>query len=421
MHSLLIAAFLATAIACQTRAVQPLFSLRDQGLDQRADRHDACSCPAGCGEAGRCSEIVPSNGFVAPSTPLSLSPVRGLLEIRTDTCTGTEPGVAGSQFTGETQSSSGISNCLFRLERLEIAAGGRLRAIGARPLVLLIDGDVVVEQLGLLDASADAATPGPGGNPGGNSTRSATGGGAGQPCSACDGTRTDSCGGGGAGYGETGAAGGAESTPCTVAASAGAAVGETGLTPLESGSGGARGGADASVLSSAGAGGAGGGALQITAQGRIVIDGAIDASGGGGRAGSPAAADGNGGGGGGAGGAILLEATQISGTGIVSANGGGGAGGGGQPSCGLGDNGEDGAVSLQPAQGGIARGSCGAGGMGGTGTRPPTAGSPSGSARSGGGGGGGAAGRVRYNLPVPTALAPVSTSAHYSVGPVNLR
>ncbi len=147
----------------------------------------------------------------------------------------------------------------------------------------------------------------------------------------------------------------------------------------------------------AGAGGLGGGAVQLTAKTSIslVSTARINVSGAGGR---PGTNDSAGAGGGGSGGMIGFEApmlTILPGA-LLAANGGGGAQGGG--SNGNPGAGQDGQLSVTPANGGTG----GSGGEGGTGSTSPTAagnGSPDGA---GGGGGGGGAGYITIKAATQT-------------------
>lgn len=317
-----------------------------------------CDCPLGCNDAG-CPELVPANGF-AWGPLQSLPPLTGTYNVNTSTC-------SGAYSTGEFR--AGViagGACVFTLDRLVVPVGTVLRATGARPLVLLIRGDVRVE--GVIEVGARLDVPGPGGGTPGEGTGPGGGGGC------C-------LGGGGGGFGSLG--GYAQGT-------GGATYGNEALEPLVAGSGGGPGGQ--------GRGGAGGGALQLSCGQMLRLDGSISAGGGGG-AGAPGSS--SGGGGGGSGGAVLLEAMRIVGAGVVATNGGGGGGVGGA-------NGEDGGPGFAPAASGSP------GGAGATGTTPAASGSP-------GGGGGGGVGRVRFNLPGPTATPPLATSASFSVGVVRLK
>ncbi len=171
-------------------------------------------------------------------------------------------------------------------------------------------------------------------------------------------------------------------------------------------------------------GGRGGGAVQITANDEIRIDGILSAGGEGGtRAGC--ASDLYAAGGGGSGGSILLESTSITGTGTVIANGGGGSAGytsyrpsGGTRHYTCGAVGENGRPDLATAAaGGVGAFACttyygGTGGVGSIGDgdgavgEAGTGGSCSnGSAISGPGGGGGGAGRIRINTAAGTCAS----------------
>ena len=272
---------------------------------------------------------------------------------------------------------------------VQIEEGGTLRVVGDRAAALISTTSIDID--GTLDASAEAASAGPGAD----------------HASACadgfgdDGERQTAhlnaagSGGGGGGYGEAGGDGAPvvdnDGDPVGDPSAGGASHGEDALSPLRGGCRGGEGGR------SGGLGGAGGGALQLVAAEDIHIDdtGVVTVSGGGGR---EAGSDRRGGGGGGSGGALLLEASGVSIEGALTANGGGG--GEGRRGFALADPGADGfPASADPAPGGSRNTVGGDGGDGGArdiaaedgdvGDNGTFSSSP------GGGGGGGGVGRIR--------------------------
>jgi len=381
------------------------------GLDLQ-DGLPPCTCPLGC-KPGTvdCRALVPSGGF-ALSTYSSIPPIASDVTVDTTTCKVT---VGAMTVTGSIQTgSAGGKACVIGLSALTITSGVTLSAAGDHPLALLVLKDTKI--FGVLDAGGKGGTPGPGGGKGGLAVAggpgaAGSGPGGGKVCQ-CSTTTGDDCGGGGGGFGMTGANGGTESTPCEPS-TGGSTYGDVGLMPLAGGSGGASGGqATAGIL--AGSGGGGGGAIQISCQGTIIVDGGITVGGGGGLAG-PLTAGGAGGGAGGSGGAILLEATSLSGKGLLAVNGGGGAAGT-RNTCGQGGGGEDGSAKLAPAKGGAALGAtCGDGGDGGWAAAPAKVGE-SFSVEAAAGGGGGGVGRIRLNWYNHGVTAPVLVSGVVGLG-----
>jgi len=165
-----------------------------------------------------------------------------------------------------------------------VATGGKLVALSQTIMTLNVTGTLAVQSGGAITADALGYAAG-------------SGNGAGQfyasgnyPCS-------------GAGHGGTGARG----SPTNAAAGT-TYDSQTGPTLFGSGGG---------TYSTFSFGGNGGGALRISVNGTLQVDGAISANGG----------NGSGtGGGGGAGGSIYITATTVGGGGTILANGGGGAG-----------------------------------------------------------------------------------------------
>jgi hypothetical protein len=315
------------------------------------------TCALGCATDGtRCLSFEPSNG---------LGPA--LIAAANEPAVTIPDGATINTDTGEVKTSGGIS---ISVNSLAVAQGsGTIRALiggsfsigdvlvyGSNPLAIVSVGDVKLD--GVLDASANASSNGPGA----------------QRTAPCAGHPGDS-GGGGGGNATDGGAGGIPPNVMDPRAAAGAA--QAGFEPLL---GGCPGGALTSGGSTVSNGGGGGGAVQVVSLTAITIAGGVDVGAGGG---------GYDGGGGGAGGNVVLEAPRISfsGGGIFANGGSGGA-------CSA--AGSDATRDLMAAPG---AGPCGtglstaSGGDGGTVTDRPGDG---GHSLTGiGGAGGGAVGRAR--------------------------
>lgn len=334
----------------------------------------ALGCLAGGGAHCATFDVVNVGGSTVPGT--STVSVSTAITITTDGCTGL-PGVTGRVVT---QDAGGSMVCLFDVGSLTVTSTGNIRVTGAYPLVIVSQGDVVVD--GVIDASSysmplsGSSVIGPGAGTGGNAGANGTAGSS---------NNTDG-GGGGGGFGGNGGNGAAEGSGS--GGGMGGAMAASTLIPL-------LGGANGGGGSNGGMGGSSGGAIQITAFGTLSVDGTIAAAGGGGRGGGEY----GGGGGGGSGGAILLQAPTITlGSSTtapaVTVAGGGGASGG----CGTGMPGlfgQDGFyAALGQAAGGVA---CG-GSDGGVGGGAATAGgtNAAGGSSSNGSGGGGSVGRVVF-------------------------
>ncbi|HEX3757484.1 MAG TPA: hypothetical protein VHW23_02215 [Kofleriaceae bacterium] len=259
---------------------------------------------------------------------------------------------------------------------------------GARPLIVVADGDVTVTAR--IDLGAHGSVAGPG--------AATSGSGVGGPGSTfMSGEERASSGGGGGGHGSPGGAGGPSETP------GGTAGMVYGAQPSDSLIGGSPGGLGGNAVSG---GGAGGGALQISSATSISITGPHIAAGGGGGHGEGGTSDG--GSGGGAGGELLFEAPAITIASTIAANGGGGGGGGGGGTQG-GTDGADGLIGDAPAPGGVGgvpQGSDGGNGAAGT-TASFVDAQPGASNNSKAGGGGGGAGRIwlRYEAATPPTTA----------------
>jgi hypothetical protein len=278
---------------------------------------------------------------------------------------------------------------VLRLRGLALTNGHVLRLIGDKPHVILVAGDVSVDSGAMIDASAAASEPGPGGKITGLCADRINGAGVQ--------ATTPGWGGGGGGYGTAGGQG------CYNVINGGAAHGDDLLVPLRGGCSGGTGNGAAAQGQQVGAGG---GAFELAASGTITIGatGAANlvASGGG------APMFSGGGNGGGSGGAIVVIAPALAtfGTaGAIRAHGGAGSEGSGNPSD-INNPGTDGhKTDNTPATdtSGIAGGGNGndrgrAGGLAhkvGAGAITSTAGSMTTAQTGGRGGGGGGGGRMR--------------------------
>lgn len=353
------------------------------------------TCFGGCSETGgaHCLVLTPTGTAVLPS---DLTDASGLSDIAwtlgagggvlnsddgSITINGTQvraPGmgvVSGIDF--RIRSGTGV----FRFSRLTVLADSDatpldLRGANAIALVAITDLALGIE----VDAqNCEGPDGGPGGGRGGDDEEAGTeagGGGAGS------GSNNSCSGGGGGGHASAGGNGGGRTN-------GGPTAGNAMITVLRGGGGGGGGGGG-----SGGSGGGGGGAVQLVANGSVVIGASvagarkgINAGGCGGDSSTGAC-----GGGGGAGGAILIEAGNVEILNATLAVNGGGGGAGNNSS-----NGEDAQLSGTRANGGNgANGGGRTGGDGGDGADDDNGGANGENADRAGGGGGGA-GRIRIN------------------------
>jgi hypothetical protein len=316
--------------------------------------------------------------------------IDGAVTIDTTTLTASIELPPNVTLTEGTQHDGLTKVAILRANNFKVKAPGVVKVKGSRALFILAGNDLGVD--GVLDASADLASPGPGGSSGGMNT------GAGRS-SVHDGgsflfPRYNDSGAGGGSFGSSGAAGG------RAGYAAGSGPGRTyGIgNKLVGGASGGRAGNCPNPP------GAGGGALLLYGHKKIDIKGVVSAGGGGGAGGldmncAPGAGAGAGGG---SGGIIWLQTPVLIGDGLLTANGGGG--GGGSTSQGGNGHGSAGAnahssatlVALGGAKANSAEATAGGNGaIEGT----PASMVPALNAGNGGGGGGGL-GRIVFNAPI---------------------
>ncbi|MDX2087414.1 MAG: hypothetical protein SFX73_06180 [Kofleriaceae bacterium] len=385
------------------------------------------TCAGGCSDTGgaHCRAIVPTGTSVLPA---DLSGTPQLVDItwtlgsaggRIDaddgsiTINGTQVRAPGVGIIGGIDFQIRSGTGVFRFDKLTVAAdanAGPLALRGANAIALVAITDLLIGVA--VDAQdCKGRDGGPGGGRGGDDEEAGTeagGGGAGA------GSNNDCTGGGGGGHATAGGDGGGQNNN-------GSTSGTALITTLRGGGGGGGGGGG-----SGGDGGGGGGAVQLVANGRIVIGTAlagapkgINAGGCGGTSSTGAC-----GGGGGAGGAILIEAGSVEILNATLAVNGGGGGAGNNTS-----NGEDGQLSGTRANGGNgANGGGWSGGDGGDGADDDNAAAPGEDAERAGGGGGGV-GWLRLNTrtgsitTINATLSPRQDSAEApaSVGTANFQ
>lgn len=402
----------------ETACDAPTGQCEPDGGCQRVAKPAGAVCDAGrCDGLGNCrapQPYVPSNftwdQVPAPATGgVTLDCGQTVIDTREAGAPAVTNWCAGQpSFTWATVTQAGGPDAvLLSFESLHVAASAQLLLRGPRPAILVARREVVVD--GQLVADPGAQTCGAGGEGAiGRRELAAEGGG----------------GGGGGAFGSAGASGGKGRTNGSIAdagsadsrsagGAPGAPEGNAELVPLRGGCpGGVGAGGDPPALS-------GGGAIQVSAQETLSINGVVAAPGGGG-SGGPVAGGANGGG---SGGAVLLEARRIAvaAGASVTANGGGG-GEGGASAVFVGEDGSSGARSSSRPAGGGDSPVVISGGPGGGGASRDAAATNGGSGGSllagsgGGGGGGGGAGRIRFSasegcsLAGSSILSPAATS-----------
>ncbi len=351
--------------ACKFPELPPLDEIdaADGGSDGVIDPVDAMQC-----EGVRYGFAI--SNIAACDVPEAVGPLdlTGVASI--DTFAGTMTSLGGSTAalpsTALVMQTDGPMIRVVAVTSLAVPASATTSIAGEYPLAFLVRGDATIDGTLTLTGSA-FQTSGPAGR------RTGCGAGSGSPGTGAG----NGGGGGGGGLGGAGGVGGHGNDDIATAGAAGVALALPARTPLW-------GGCPGSPGNSGTIQGAGGGAVQISVQGSLTVDGTIATGGGGGNGGVGA-----GGGGGGSGGMVLLEAgTRIDGIGFLTANGGAGGGGGG----GSGTATAGAAGCLRCANPGVGGGSSGSGsGYGGSGAAGGTAAAAGtgGSMYSGGGGGGG--------------------------------
>jgi hypothetical protein len=346
---------------------------------------DGLSCDMGshlCTSAGACTAGGDANGDTGGSNTCDWP----ITATNYDPCAASFPAtigsisVEGSDIRQDSTSSACTYRfgdrdyCLLHVTSMHVAAGRTFQAIGSRPMIIVSDGDIIVDGTITTSFNGSDATA----------------------CSGLDGLPGSQYSGGGAGAGgyTAGGNGGRGDQGGTLA---GAADPDTMLSPLVAGCPGGTGGAPGGL--SAAPGGSGGGAIELASKTAIRVSGGaqILANGGGGSPGMHITSRAGGGGGGGAGGRILLEAPLV----VVDAQGmvcavGGGGGTGASFMSNITMRGLDG-TDCTPGAGGTigANPPAGDGGAGGD-ANPPQPGLDQ-TGGFAGGGGGGAGGRIRIN------------------------
>ena len=316
------------------------------------------TCSVGCADSkNHCQTFTPSNGLETAFAGASGQPDVVIPDGATiDTGTGFITGSAGLVTVASVivpQPSGDIRVYIAKSFSFKNA-----KITGTKAVAFVAAGDITIS--GLVDASAAAATGGPGQQL--------------APAGCCGTFSTSGGGGGNLTAGGVGEYRDVSNGPETAAA---AGTQQATLAPLVGGCAG--GGSDTGSSS----GGAGGGAVQMVAGGTLTIDatGFVDLGGGGGRLTA----------GGGSGGNLIIEAPSVVIDGGVAANGGAG----GCPSA----VGEDGHPAAAFAQGGchVSVTSYAFGGRGGTALLTPGPGNTgfNNNLTTGGYGGGGAVGQLR--------------------------
>lgn len=377
---------------------QPGACLGDGGCSF-ALAQDTTPCDGGWGtcQSGNCI-AVPTSPFPYPATNFNpaLYDAGGAVVINCAVVFNSSSGAVAPGWCGGPAPNlhlvtmdGGVQARLIAAQSLLVTSSGSLTLHGALPVIIasystgqtLIDGPILADTDGALDAGA------------GSRTRAQCGTQAGG-----DSVNPDH-GGGGAGYGTPGAAG-------SLLGAAGDA-GPTTPAPL-------LGGCPGGNCTSGAAGGFGGGAVQLSVAGELKLgSGGVSVSGGGGRGGITGGSPPRGAGGGGSGGVILLEGNRLDLTSSSFLTANGGAGGEGSDADESGGDGESGsvtgsgfAVSPNLANQG------GNGGRGGTRGGAPQ----QGATQTTNGGSGGAVGRIfirSHATPCVVNILPVQVSPQY--------
>jgi hypothetical protein len=237
------------------------------------------------------------------------------------------------------QTTGGQSVLVIRLKGLTVTGSHIIQLKGNEPVIFLVNGNVTIDSGGMIDASANGTTVGPGGNN--------------RLCGMSTGTNSTatSMGGGGGGFGTVGGYGADQNG--NNGAAGGAVAAGVNLQPLR---GGCAGGAGANGTNQ---GGAGGGAFEISASGTISVGATATAhlsAAGGYSPGASTSVGSNGSGGAGSGGGILLVspvAATFAHSSVARVHGGGsGSGRGVSATSNAGSNGST--STNTPAAGGAA-------------------------------------------------------------------
>jgi hypothetical protein len=371
------------------------------GTDGMVERTEACNL--GCFDQTRCNLIDPSNGL---ASSVDQAATQGDITLPDGTTINTDTGVVTGLQGAIAVATSTVTQAGGPSLRVLVAKSftiGNVRVRGTLPLALVASETITVQ--GILDASADGATSGPGGA----ICAAGSGGAPGSGFFSRVGANNSGGypqylwtinGGGGGGFGTSGGMGGTVDDSF-VDGAPGPANGTAALVPLRGGCAGY-----AAIDANRGAGGGG---IQLVANREVHLvnaggnRGVVDVGGGGGAAGTlgrQETTDTNpvyGPAGGGSGGAILIEAGKVvldDATGLL----GGGGGGGGYGACATPPNGVD-ASPGGTANGGACGGATRPAGNGGAGatTAAGELGGDSNDGRGGAGGGGGGLGRIRVN------------------------
>jgi hypothetical protein len=232
------------------------------------------------------------------------------------TITSTSCALGTLDFTNNVPQLGGAPNVMVvRLRGLTVSTGHIIKLVGDKPVIFLVEGNVVVDSGGLIDAGAVLNVAGAGGSIATLCVGSTAGD---------NGTYPHVGGAGGGGFG-TGGGTGANKNGIN-GYGGGGPTADQDLMPLRGGCSGGKGGGSAPV-------GVGGGAVEISASGTITLGspsttGSISAAGGG--ASSTPSGNTHGGSGAGSGGGVLLVSPATPtfyGASAVRAHGGGGGGG----------------------------------------------------------------------------------------------
>ncbi|HTM20818.1 MAG TPA: hypothetical protein VL172_09930, partial [Kofleriaceae bacterium] len=363
--------------------------IADGGTADGATASDASS------DAGpNCDELLPFEPSNFAACDLDYVPQDLVLDefggylLDTDTRVLTHPGGSRQTLKGVTIGQTDAPTIFVIFYRsFNLSAGSALTIRGARAFALVTRDDLVVN--GSMGVPASWVVSGAGGD----NNAACVPGGRGHPgVLQSSGALSGGSGGGGGGFGAGGGRGAVvDGASGAVRTRAGLANGDVTLVPLR---GGCRGGFGGDPASNGGPAGGAGGALQLVAGGTLQVVGYVTARGGGGQG---VVGPSGGGGGGGSGGGLLLEATDLTIDGQLTANGGGGGEGGraaGDSDFGSNGHDWDGAQASGGSLGSFG-GDGGAGGaLAGVDGEDGLVGTSDASDLAGGGGGGGSVGRI---------------------------